>query len=237
LRVFSLDDDQALKAATADVIAHPPDFLLVSTGFGMRTWLAAAASWDSRDALLGALRRARVANRGAKAGSANAAVGLAEWYRAPHERLEELVERVLVEPLAGRRVVLLFHGFADPGPVAALISAGAEVVEVDAYRLSLPADANPARDLIRAACTGELAAITFVTAPAVHNLFVLAAEMGLGSELRDALNGRVVAACVGPVCAEGAIAEGVLRPLVPSRPRLVPMVEILAQNLQDARST
>jgi uroporphyrinogen-III synthase len=231
VRVFSLDEDEALKATTADVIARPPDFLLASTGFGMRTWIAAAASWDGGEALLGALGQARIANRGAKAASANTAVGLAEWYRAPHERLDELIERVLVEPLAGRRVVLQLHGVADPDAVSCLVSAGAEVIEVDAYRLSLPTDAAPAQDLIRAACANELSAITFVAAPAVHNLFVLASEIGLAAELRQALNTRVVAACVGPVCAEGAIDEGVLRPLVPSRPRLVPMIQTLTDHL------
>jgi uroporphyrinogen-III synthase len=236
VRVFSLDDDQVLKASTADVVTRPPDYLLASTGFGMRTWLAAAESWGMRDALVAALGRARVANRGAKAASANAAVGLAEWWRAPHERLDELVERVSAEPLAGCRVVLQLHGVADPGVVACLFGAGAEVIEVDAYRLSLPADPTPARDLIRAACADELAAVTFVIAPAVHNLFVLAREIGLDAELRQALNTRVVAACVGPVCAEGAIEEGVLRPLVPSRSRLVPMIQALTVHLQEARS-
>jgi uroporphyrinogen-III synthase len=236
LRVFSLDEDQVLKASTADVVARPPDFLLASTGFGMRTWLAAADSWGMRDALVAALGRARVANRGAKAASANAAVGLAEWWRAPNERIEELVERVAAQPLAGSRVVLQLHGVADPDAVARLVGAGAEVVEIDAYRLSLPADPTHAQDLIRAACAEELAAVTFVIAPAVHNLFVLARGIGLDAELRQALNGRVVAACVGPVCAEGAIEEGVLRPLVPSRSRLVPMIQTLTDHLQEARS-
>jgi uroporphyrinogen-III synthase len=237
LRVFSLAEDLTLRSRTAEVIARPPDFLLASTGFGMRTWLTAADSWGLRDALLGALGPARVANRGAKAASANHAAGLAEWYRAPHERLDELVERVLLEPLAGRRVVLQLHGVADSGAVASLLAAGAEVIEIDAYRLSLPVDRAPAQDLIRAACAAELAAVTFVIAPAVHNLFVLAAEIGLDGDLRRALNSTVVAACVGPVCADGAIDEGVLRPLVPSRPRLVPLVQALTDYLQEARQS
>src|ERR1700722_7398398 len=69
LRVFSLDDDHTLRTRTAEGIARPPDFLLASTGFGMRTWLTAADSWGLHDALLGALGPARVANRGAKAAS------------------------------------------------------------------------------------------------------------------------------------------------------------------------
>ena len=237
LRVFSVDEDQALRSTTADVIARPPDYLLASTGFGMRTWLTAADSWGLRDALLAALSPTRIANRGAKAASVNEAAGLPQWYRAPHERLDELVERLLDEPLAGRRVVFQLHGAADPEAVGSLVAAGAEVIEVDAYRLSLPVDPNPARHLIRVTCAAELSAVTFVTAPAVHNLFVLAAEIGLDAELRRALNDGVVAACVGPVCAQGAIDEGVLQPLVPSRSRLVPLVQVLTEHLREAHST
>ena len=133
-------------------------------------------------------------------------------------------------------MLLQLHGFADREAVARLVEAGAEVIEVDAYRLSLPIDPSPARDLIRAACDHELAAVTFVIAPAVHNLFRLAREIGLDAELRQALNTTVVAACVGPVCSEGAIEEGVVRPLVPSRARLVPMIQALTEHLQQARS-
>ena len=115
----------------------------------MRTWLAAAELWGMRDELVVALGPARVANRGAKAASANAALGLGEWRRAPHERLDELVERVSAEPLAGCRVVLQLDGVVDPVAVARLVRGGAEVIEVGAYRLSLPTDPSPARDLIR----------------------------------------------------------------------------------------
>jgi uroporphyrinogen-III synthase len=236
LRVFSSDEDEVLKASTADLVNHPPDYLLASTGFGMRTWLAAAESWGSREALLGALGQARVANRGAKAASANTAAGLVEWWRAPHERFDELIERVLTEPLSGRRVALQLHGVAEPEAAARLADAGAEVIAIDGYRLSLPDDPNPAYDLIRAACAGQLDAVTFVIAPAVHNLFALAQQIGLHSEVRQALNDRVVAACVGPVCAEGAIQEGVLHPLVPTRSRLVPLVQTLTDHLVEVRS-
>jgi uroporphyrinogen-III synthase len=234
LRVFSLADDEDLRATTVDVIRRPPDFLLASTGFGMRTWLAAADAWGLRSDLLGALAGARVANRGAKAASANTAAGLAEWWRAPNERFQEVVERVLEEPLAGTRLVLQLHGVPAPRATARFGAAGAEVLTVDAYRASLPTDPRPARGLIDAACSHRLAAVTFTTAPAVHNLFVLADADGRSDELRQAFNdGPVVAACVGPVCAEGALEEGVVDPLVPARSRLVPLVQTLTDHLAD----
>ena len=235
LRITPSGDDEGLRAATAAVVERPPDLLLASTGFGMRAWLDAAEGWGMRAALLDALGRARVANRGAKAASANNAVGLREWYRAPDERFDEVLDAVLAEPLAGARVALQVHGTAMPRAVARLVAAGAEVVEVDAYRASLPTDRAPARALVEAACASRVAAVTFTTAPSVHNLFVIAASAGLDGDLRRALNGPVLAACVGPVCAEGAAEEGVVAPLVPERSRLVPLVHAVTERLAAAR--
>jgi uroporphyrinogen-III synthase len=236
LRVFSLAEDEVLRETTLEIIGDPPDYLLASTGFGMRTWLTAAREWGLDEGLIGVLGRARVANRGAKAASANTAAGLVEWWRAPNERFEEVVQRVLEEPLAGARVVVQLHAAAQPHAAALLERAGATVLEVDAYRSSLPLDPGPARALIEAACSGELAAVTFTTAPAVHNLFALARQIERDGALREAFNGSVVAACVGPVCAEGALEEGVAEPLVPTRPRLVPLVVALTDRLSGAGS-
>jgi len=235
LRISSVADDEQLRATTEEIIRHPPQYLLASTGYGMRSWLGTAETWGRREPLVEALGEARVANRGAKAASANTAAGLREWYRAPDERFEQLVERVLAEPLDGARIVLQLHGAPLPDAVARLRAAGAaSVLEVDAYRSSLPEDPMPAEALIEAACAGRLAAVTFTTAPAVHNLFVLARQRNRADALRDALNSSTIAACVGPVCAEGAHEEGITAPLVPDRARLMPLVDALTQRLAAA---
>src|SRR5947208_13215925 len=75
LRIFSFTEDEALRKATLDVIGRPPDFLLASTGFGMRTWLSAADGWGVLDDLLASLGHAKVINRGAKAAPAHSAAG------------------------------------------------------------------------------------------------------------------------------------------------------------------
>lgn len=235
LSIAARESDAGLRRVTEDVVARPPDYLLASTGYGMRAWVEAAEGWGLREQLLAALGSARIANRGAKAASANGGFGLAQWWRAPNERFEELVDAVLQEPLAGRRVALQLHATALPAATARLRAAGAEVVEADAYRAGLPADPAPALALVEAACSGALAAVTFTTAPAVHNLFTLAEGAGRAGELRSALNGPVVVACVGPVCAEGAADEGVTHPLVPDRARLLPLVDALTGHLAGGR--
>lgn len=234
MSISSLAEDQGLRTVTDDVIRRPPEFLVSSTGFGMRIWFDAAEAWGLRVPLLQALGTAKVANRGAKVASVNTGAGLAQWWRAPNERFDELVERLLTEPLAGARVVLQLHGATAADAVASFRTAGAEVIEVDAYRASLPPDPTPAMALLDAACARRLAAVTFTTAPAVHNLFLLARSRGRGDELRRAFDEDLTAACVGPVCAEGAREEGIARPLVPERARLVPMVRRLTDHLRSA---
>lgn len=235
LSVSAAVDDPHLRAVTEELVERPPDYLLASTGYGMRAWMAKADGWGLREPLLMSLRQARVANRGAKAASANTAAGLIEWCRAPEERFEELVDRVVDEQLAGARIVLQLHGAPLPTSVARLTAAGATVVEVDAYHSSMPEDVAPALALIDETCAARLAAVTFTTAPAVHNLFVLAARSGRRTDLRDAFNGPVLMACVGPVCAEGAQEEGVHEPVVPERARLVPLVDALTERLAAGR--
>jgi uroporphyrinogen-III synthase len=231
LRISSVLDDASLRNATEAVIAQPPDYLLASTGYGVRTWMQAAEGWGCRDALVAALAGAKIANRGAKAASATKSLGLSEWWRAPDERFDELVGRLLEEPLRGRRVVFQLHAVPEPDALQKVTDAGAEVIEVDAYRSGLPDDPGPAMALIEATCTSRLDAVTFTTAPAVHNLFALAGGSGQAGELRQAFNRDVLAVCVGPVCAEGAREEGIAESLVPARARLVPMIESLTERL------
>jgi uroporphyrinogen-III synthase len=70
----------------------------------------------------------------------------------------------------------------------------------------------------------------------VHNLFALATS-DHADKLRKAFNGPVTAACVGPVCAEGALQEGVSNPLTPSVGRLGLLVRTLSDHLSEQRRT
>jgi DNA-binding response OmpR family regulator len=56
-------------------------------------------------------------------------------------------------------------------------------------------------------------------------------------ELRHACNTNVVATCIGPVCAEGALAEGITAPIAPDLGRLGLMIRILSDHLEGQRRT
>ena len=85
IQMVPLADDERLRAATEDVIAAPPDILIATTGIGFRGWVEAAGSWGVAEALLDALRSARVISRGPKATGALRTAGLREEWSPASE--------------------------------------------------------------------------------------------------------------------------------------------------------
>jgi uroporphyrinogen-III synthase len=235
LRTVDLRHDGALQRATLSLVAAPPDYLVAGTGQGMSLWLEAAGAWGMGDGLLAALGSAVIVARGAKAHSALRRAGLAVAWQAPSETMEDVVAHLAAEGIGSARVAVQLFDPAGHPSTAALAARCRELVEVPVYRWAMPDDPGPAVALIDAACAGELDALTFTSQPAVRHLFRLADQRGRGAELRAACNAAVRAVCVGPVCADAAVAEGVTRPVWPEPPRLAAMVRLVAAELGPGR--
>jgi uroporphyrinogen-III synthase len=224
MKTVDLSHDEALRTVTSGLAERPPDYLIVTTGMGMRRWLEAAGRWGLDTSLLAGLAAGtRVVARGAKANSAARGANLDVWWRAPEETMQEIVDHLAgFDDVATSRVALqLFDPDGHPSTEILRAMAG-ELVEVPVYHWALPDDAGPASHLVDAAIAGELDAVTFTAQPAVHNLFRIAGERR--EELRAAFNAGVVASCVGPVCASAATEEGIEAPIWPDPPRLSAMV-------------
>jgi uroporphyrinogen-III synthase len=231
-----LASDSELRAATHAVIAMRPDYLVATTGIGVRAWLEAAQAWGLAEALLEALGRTRVAARGPKASAAAQTAGLPVWSSPASERLDDVVASLLAEGMEGRTVAFQHYGQPNATAVAALEVAGASVVEVPIYRWQRPDDLSAATRLIDAVCAGSVDAVTFTSAPAVMNLMSVARDGGRDDALRYAFNeGGVVAACIGPVCAEGARSVGIDAPVAPGHGRLGLLVRALTDALATRR--
>ena len=231
-----LSCDEALRAVTVRLIHAPPDYLAATTGIGIRAWFEAAQSWGLGDALTDALALTRIIARGPKAAGAVQAAGLPVWRSAANEQMDQVREHLLAVPLHGARVAVQLYGMPVPDLTSALAAAGADVIEIPVYTWRTPADPTRALRLVQAAIDGRVHAVTFTAAPAVTNLFVLAAAAGLDGRLRAAFNQRgVVAACVGPVCARGATEMGIADPLVPAVGRLGLLVRALTECLATHR--
>src|SRR5436190_11658427 len=235
IHTLPLGPDDDLRGATAQVIEHHPDYVIATTGIGIRGWVTAAAAWGWDEALTAALGTARVLARGPKAAGALHALGVDVWWRAPRESLSEVVDRLLAEPLAGRTVAFQLHGGDTPEVTEAIRAAGARVIEVPVYRWQLPDDRAAPYALIERVCNGDVDAVTFTTGPAVENFLELAREQDQEAAARDALNARVVAAVIGPYCANVARDLGLDAVVEPVASRLGSMVRALTDRLADDR--
>jgi uroporphyrinogen-III synthase len=230
-----LGSDERLRRATEQVIAAPPDVLVITTGIGIRAWIEAAQSWGLDLALLDALAGARVLSRGPKAAAAAQALGLEVWATAPDERMTGVQAMLAAEATSATRVAVQCFGDDTEDVAASLSGVDAVVTMIPVYRWQQPVDLKPAEALVRAALDGRVHAITFTSAPAVRNLFEIAETHGARHDLLDVMNARVVAACVGPACADAARDAGVDEPLAPSVGRLGLMVRALSERLHAAR--
>lgn len=239
IKTLPLGPGPDLRHATEQLIADPPEFLLANTGIGIRSWFAAADSWGLGEALHDALAGARVFARGPKASAEVHRAGLEVEAKAESERLDDIIAMLPLGELAGRRVAFQRHGDVSPEALLPIGAAGATLIEVPVYRWILPDDTKPLLRLAEAVASGRLHAVTFTSAPAVRNFFAILDDAGLGDQVRRRFRGEVIAACVGPVCAAAAIAEGVADPLIPQRSRLGPMVRSVCEALsaQELRIT
>ncbi|MEU9001195.1 uroporphyrinogen-III synthase [Streptomyces sp. NPDC048551] len=230
LRIVPLADDGELMAATEELIDCPPDAVVATTAIGFRGWIEAAEGWGIGEGLLERLRTAELLARGPKVKGAVRAAGLVEAWSPGSESLAEVLDRLLADGVAGRRIALQLHGEPLPGFVEALRAAGADVVAVPVYRWMPPRDLAPLDRLLDAVAVGALDAVSFTSAPAVASMLARAAQRGLREAVVEALRGPVLGACVGPVTALPLQAEGILA-VAPQRFRLGPLVQLLCQEL------
>lgn len=235
IRTLPLVDDPVLRTVTEAMIADPPQYLVANTGLGVRSWFGMASTWDLDTDLRNALARTRIVCRGPKAAGAILIAGLKVWWRSPSEQLDDVVRFLIEQGIAGERIAFQLHGDRRESFGARLQEAGAVVLEIPVYRWTLPEDAEPALRLIEACCSGRVDAITFTAGPAVQNFFALADAAHRADDLRRVLNERVVIACVGPVCAEIAITEGLRTPVVPTQWRLGSLVRLVGRQLAEQR--
>ncbi|WJV48401.1 uroporphyrinogen-III synthase [Streptomyces flavofungini] len=230
LRIVPLADDSELLTATKELIVDAPDVVVATTAIGFRGWVEAADGWGHGEALLERLRGVELLARGPKVKGAVRAAGLTEDWSPSSESMAEVLDRLLGEGVAGRRIALQLHGEPLPGFVEALRAGGADVVLVPVYRWLPPADLTPVDRLLDAAVSRGLDALTFTSAPAAASLFARAEERGMAAELTAALRHDVLPACVGPVTALPLQSRG-LDTVQPERFRLGPLVQLLCQEL------
>jgi uroporphyrinogen-III synthase len=230
IRIVPLADDTELRAATDACLDTPLDAVVVTTGIGFRGWMEAADGWGLGECLAGALRGARILARGPKARGAIRAAGLVDDWSPESESSSEVLAYLLGGGVAGLRIAVQLHGEPLPDFVAALSTAGAQVVQVPVYRWVPPEDVAPLHRLIELVAGRQLDAVAFTSAPAAVSLLTTAAELGRFDAMRDAMRWDVLAACVGPVTA-APLERADIPTVQPARSRLGALVRVIVDDL------
>lgn len=230
IRSVPSPDPDALRSAVTELIAHPPDWTVANTGYGVRALFALLDGWGLAESFRDALAAGRVVARGPKAAGAVRSVGVDLSWRSPSERLAEMADYLIAAGMAGQRVAFQLHGDDARDFTGVLEGAGATVIPLAVYRWVRPGDDEAARRLVEACIAGRVDAVTFTSAPGVRNFMAVAEAAGRSDDLVRAAAAMVIG-CVGPVCAAAAVEEGFDRLVVPDNWRLGSMVKVVADAL------
>lgn len=233
VRIVKTEDDAALLDETRQVIASPPDMLLVATGYGLKSWFEAVEKAGLKEELSRALEQTAFYVRGAKGRGAVRGLGYKDSGIAEIETTESLVELALAVGVQGKTVVLQQHGQPDPALTRRLEGAGAVVIQVHPNRWAQPAEPEKAERLIDAVLAGEIDIITFTAAPAFEAMLHRAAQRNQRQALVEALK-RITVAAVGPVTAE-PMEKLDIAPIVPERSRMGAMIKAVLARFEGER--
>lgn len=229
-------DDESLIARTHELIAHPPEIVVVTTGVGFRGWMEAADEEGLADELHAALVGARLVARGPKARGAIQQAGLVADWVAESETSVELGEFLVAEGISGRRVAVQHHGSGADGLDELFASHGADVVSLTVYRWGPPPDAAAVSRSVISAAGGEIDAVLFTSAPGAHEWLAAASREGMLEGIVDlSRSGRLLIAAVGPITA-GPIQDAGITPLIAERGRLGSLVRAVVTHFGGGRA-
>lgn len=230
LKIAPNEQDATLVAETRALIRARPDVVLVTTGYGMRRWFEVADAAGLGAELTAVLEQARIFARGPKAVGAVRATGLVDAQPSESDTTAALVDAVPASGLAGRRVAIQLHGFTDTEQLRRLREISSDVLTVTPYRWVRPTANDRLPRLIESACSRQLDAVTYTSAPGAAATLETAFAMGLGHEFVEAHRDHVTAAAVGPVTAQ-PLAEAGIVPIVPDRYRLGALIRLVCEDL------
>lgn len=231
-----LESNDHVVTFANDLIRGRFHMVILLTGVGLRLMVKVIDAVPGRQAFVGALARTRIVARGPKPVAALREIGLSPWAIAPspntwRELIATLDSRLDEAPLGGAPVAVQEYGSPSPSLVDALMARGAEVLTVPIYRWAMPDDVTPLRRAVAAIIEAEIDIVILTASIQLVHLLRVAAEMGLDSALRAALQ-RVVVASIGPVTSEELRQQGLPVDFEPSHPKMGFLVKEIAEHCE-----
>jgi uroporphyrinogen-III synthase len=232
MREVGLESNEETLDFAAKLLNGEFDLVVFLTGVGVRSMLSLVETKFDREEVLAALRKVKIAARGAKPTTA-----LRELKVPVHTISEEpstwrelllAIDATYGESLSGMRVAVQEYGASNPEFLAELSDRALHLTKVPVYQWALPIDLQPLRECVLSLVNGTIDVVLFMTAVQVIHLFQIAEEMGVVSQLRHALHNAVILS-IGPTTSEELAHYGIHPDFEPSRPKMGFLVNEAAQ--------
>ncbi len=207
VNILDAPDPAPVIAWLRELVSGRFAYVILMTGEGVRRLLGLAERVGLREAVIAALARTRTITRGPKPGRALKEVGLAPREAARTPTTEGVIEALRHHDLSGLAVGVQMYSEENPPLMEFLRAAGANAWPVLPYVYAPKADDERVVDLIGRMSRGEVDVLVITSSPQVERLYEVAAERGLGAELRQGLE-RTKVAAVGPVAADSLRQHG-----------------------------
>jgi uroporphyrinogen-III synthase len=203
------------------------------TGVGVTALVREAEGLGRRVELLEGLNGVTTVCRGPKPVAAlhRQGVTVTIQVQAPYTT-SELLQAMAGLALQGKGVALLHYGERNVALAEALQTQGAHLDELCLYEWLLPTSLEPLQALVRELIARQVDALAFTSQVQIRHLWHVATKLGLAEALTQAFHTQLIVAVVGPTCAAALTALGVTPHVVPTHPKMGPMVIALAAYLE-----
>ncbi|MEO6801982.1 MAG: uroporphyrinogen-III synthase [Granulicella sp.] len=232
MRELGLESNQHVMDFAAGVLEGSYDLILFMTGVGVRTMLEIVQTRYDREEFLAALRKMKIAARGAKPGSAlrelKVAVDVTSEEPSTWRELLQAIDAAYGDSLGQMHLVVQEYGASNPELLAELSGRSRELTKVPIYQWALPEDLQPLRECVLGLLNGMIDIVLFMTAVQIIHLFRIAEMMAVQEQLREALRKTIVIS-IGPTTSEELTHYGIEPDFEPSRPKMGFMVNEAAQ--------
>jgi uroporphyrinogen decarboxylase len=206
LREVPLDANPDAVDFANRLICGQIDVVVLMTGVGTRHLVAQIERHVDRQRFLDALSDVTTVVRGPKPLAVLREWGITPKHKVPEPNTwREVLETIDgAVPVANQVVGVQEYGKPNVSLTAGLEARGATVRTVKVYGYDLPHDTKPLEILLRELAAGRIDIAMFTSAHQVINVLRLAEQLGLGDQVRAALNKTVIAS-IGPTTSESLV--------------------------------
>lgn len=218
MREIPLENNPAAFAFADRLFAGEFDMVIFLTGVGARLLNQVLEKRHPPGAFQEALHEVAVVVRGPKPSAVMREWNVPVAVTVPEPNTwRELLAATADRP--ERSVAVQEFGRTSQELLDGLLARGAEVTRVPVYQWDLPVDTAPLREAARRLAAGEFDVAMFTTSVQVPHLLQIAAEEGVGTQVKSALD-RMVIASIGPTTSETLRDHGFQPDLEPSHPKM-----------------